>query len=118
MRKKRAIPDEACLLLKAAKVIEERGWCRGELENENTGHVCMLGGIYTAAYGSPFSISRDGNGARVTISAINAAEGEALVRYQEFGVAALNDGVFRSGRQATAFLRRTAKKIIAEADQE
>jgi hypothetical protein len=52
--------DEASkLLLKAAAVIEERGWCQNTLESHD-GRVCFAGAMKVAAYGKAWP---DGPGA-------------------------------------------------------
>jgi hypothetical protein len=43
------VPD---VLRRAERLLAERGWCRGDYEDEQ-GHVCTEGAINLAAYGDP-----------------------------------------------------------------
>lgn len=49
-----ALDDASRLLLKAAELIEERGWCQRQQEDAK-GRLCILGALHYAEGGSPMT---------------------------------------------------------------
>jgi hypothetical protein len=94
------LTDVQRVLLRAAEIIEERGWCRAAyIEN---GRLCAVGAIATAAEGNAFSLAprverairsfNDFIGGSVRIEAWNDAPG----RTQSEIVNALRSAALRS----------------------
>lgn len=110
-KKAKCPPEIACTLLKAAKVIDDRGWCRNQLQDPQ-GHVCMLGAVGVAANGDP-----SGAAYGAGFAAASALRVIAEQRYgAHYSVPRLNDDTFKTKKQAVGFLRRAAKIITEDAD--
>jgi hypothetical protein len=82
-------------LLDAANYIEAHGWCRDALEHE--GRVCIFGAIRAVIQCDNMAVDRE------IVERLRRVTG----RYMN--VAAWNDKVCRSKKQAVAALRRAAR---------
>jgi hypothetical protein len=61
----------ADVLRHAARIIEERGWCRGELQ-DNQGAVCAMGAVHLAVAGKEYGAEILSSGWRLQGDAENA----------------------------------------------
>jgi len=73
------------VLIGAAQVLQDRGWCRGSLLDEN-GAVCLLSAIYVACTGKhPAALYGENEHEPLTVAAWNVVEDLINARYGQVG---------------------------------
>lgn len=106
----RSAPTPGEVLVQAADILEQRGWCRGDLETAD-GRVCAVGALRLAAQHGLKSPSMDtelkGRRLRAFRDALLEAEAEVAMCIAEW-----NDGQ-RDRRKVVRLLRRTARRLEA-----
>lgn len=94
------LDDASKLLLKAAAVIEDRGWCQWSYESLD-GRVCLLGALKVAAGGSPNDDEDEDSVVGIAKRAMAGAVGKVFVH-------SWNDHPNRTKEEVVAKLRAVA----------
>ena len=96
------------LLLKAAEVIEERGWAQEWMEDPQD-RVCLLGALNIAAYGKVYSWWQAFWPSRARQRASRELRAYLQQNYCDSSIAVWNDSRFRNKQEVLDVLRKVAK---------
>ena len=110
-------PQSAVLLRKAADLIEERGWCRGQYEDV-AGRVCATGALVCAE----LNIGAGDLGQQIGLLCGTASAAYRTARYavmdrlpDQTSIVGWNDNRLRTAQDVVRVFRDTADELEAQA---